>query len=110
MTIGDHFIHRCTIERPGGTTLDAFNNAAATYSTVAASVPCRLVEKEEQVRTDERAESVVRTKYTLLLNAGIDVRERDRVLVDGRTFTIAAVMKRNARGPHHVSVRLEIVS
>lgn len=109
MAIGDHFIHRCTIERDTETALSAYGNAAEAWVTVQADAPCRLVEKDERVRTDEIAESLVRTKYLLLMGAGTDLRERDRVTIGARVFSISAVMSRNARGPHHVSARLEIV-
>ncbi len=112
MAIGDHFIHQCTIDRPDET-LDAYGNADPVYRQIASGVACRLVEKDERVWSTELQESMVVTKYLLLLGAGVDVSERDRVAVnDGvstRTFTIAARLKRNARGPHHISARLEIV-
>lgn len=109
MPLSDHFIHTCTIQRPSGTAVDAYNNAKAYYVTVATGVPCRLVEKAQRRLTDERTEDLVQTQYTLMLGPSTDAQERDRVVFDGRTFTIAALLKRNARSLHHVSARLEIV-
>ncbi len=113
MPLSDHFIYTCTIQRATNT-LDAYNNAQPTWADVATKVACRLVEKEERRITNERAEDAVATKYVLLLAANAAVLERDRVVVAGagnsvRTFTIVALLNRNARSLHHVSARLEIV-
>jgi hypothetical protein len=110
MAIGDHFIHTCTIERSSGSTVDAYGNASNYFQIVASGEPCRLVEQEQTVRSDEQVESLAVTKYKLMLGAGTDVQERDRVTVDGRSFVITGVLKRNARGPHHVTVKLERAS
>lgn len=108
MTLTDHFIHRCTIQR-ATITLDAYNNAIPTWSDMATNVVCRLVEKEERRITDERAEDTISTKYKLMLAANANVLERDRVIVEGRTFTVEALLRRNARAAHHVTALLSIV-
>lgn len=110
MAIGDHFIHTCAIERQSGTAKDAYGNRTEFLTIVATGVPCRLVEKEQVVRSDERVEGLAVTKYKLMLGADANVQERDRITVDGRSFVITGVLKRNARSPHHVTVVLERAS
>jgi hypothetical protein len=115
MALADHFIHRCTIQRPYDEALDAYGNGTPVFRDVATDVACRLVEKAEtqydqQRIINERAEDVIVTRYTLLLAAGVDAQERDRVVVDGRTFTIEALARRNARAAHHVTARLRLVA
>mgnify|MGYP000321372952 CR=1 FL=1 len=108
MALTDHFIHRCTIQR-ATMTLDEYNNAKPAWANVATAVACRLVEKEERRFTNERAEDAISTKYKLMLAANADVLERDRVIVEGRTFTVEALLRRNARAAHHVTALLSVV-
>lgn|GEM_PF-2433081 len=89
--------------------LDPYGNAVLDWADVD-SVPCRLVEKRERVWSSERAESLVATVYLLLVPASADVQERDRVIVDSTTYTVTAVLARNARATHHKSLTLEVVS
>ncbi len=97
-----------TIQR-GTQTLDAYGNASLSWYDVA-HVPGRLVTKRSRVWSDERAEALLVTTYLLLLPAGTDVQERDRVDVEGTTYTVAALLPRNGRAAHHLSLTLERVS
>ena len=108
MSLDSHLIHTADLQR-GTEHADPYGNATRTWYDVA-SVPCRLVEKRERVWSDERAEALVVTAYLLLVPADTDVAERDRVIVDSTTFTITAVLARNARAAHHKSLSLEVVS
>jgi len=97
-----------TIQR-GTQTLDPYGNASLSWYDVG-QAPGRLVEKRERVWSNERAEAAVVTAYLLLVPAGTDVAERDRVQVDGVTYTVAALLARNARAAHHLSLTLERVA
>jgi hypothetical protein len=75
--------------------------------TLVTTAPCRLIEKSEHVYSSERAASVIATVYTLLLPTSTSIGERDQVLVSGVTFTVTALLQRNARSPYHKSATLE---
>ncbi len=109
MALTDNFIHRCTIQR-ATSTLDAYNNAKPEWTDVATNRPCRLVVKEQQRFTNERAEDAISTKYMLLLGASEDVLERDQIIVEGQTFTLEKLLPRNSRALHHLSARLSVVT
>ncbi len=108
MGLDSLLIHQATVQRSTAV-LDAYGNASLTWYDYD-SVPCRLVEKRERIWSNERAESVVVTRYLLLVPAGTEVQERDRVQVDGVTYTVGAVLTRNTRATHHKSLSLEVVS
>jgi len=101
-------IQTAAVQRPTAT-LDPYGNAVNTWSDVD-SVPCRLVAKRQRIWSDERAESATVTSLTLLLPAGADAQERDRVEVDGATYVVTGLLRRNAQAPHHKSLTLERVS
>lgn len=111
MPISNHFIHRCNTQR-AEQTLDAYQNAVATWRDVNVEVPCRLVAKAQQVYSDVQAQFFTLTTYTVLLPAGTDILPEDRVtdvvLEDGTTdagpFSVNAVLVRRGRAAHHVSV------
>lgn len=97
-----------TIQR-GTQTLDPYGNASLSWYDVGL-VPGRLVEKRERVWSNERAEATVATAYLLLLPAGTDVAERDRVEVGGTVYIVAAVLARNGREAKHISLAVERVA
>jgi hypothetical protein len=109
-----HFIHRCEIQR-GVSQKDPYHNdAPPVWSTLASDVPCRLVLKAQRIFSTDTAQQVEITKYLLLLPAGTDITEDDRVvsLVDetGATdgpFGVLSVLPRRARAVRHISVELE---
>src|SRR5512134_2113294 len=116
MSINAHFLHRCAIQRPAITGQDAYNNDVTQPATAAAGVPCRLVVKTQTILSDDRAQRVTVTRYMLLLAAGTEVREGDRiidlVLEDGvreGPFRVKAILPRRARALHHVTLELERV-
>lgn len=93
----------------GTQTLDAYGNAVLDWYDVAL-VPGRLVEKRERVWVSERAEAMVVTNYLLLVPAGTDVQERDRVMIGDVAYVVMALLERNARAAHHLSLTLDKVA
>lgn len=111
-----HLIHRCTIER-AQRTLDAYGNAVETWSAVDSDVPCRLVEKAMRAVRTELAENMVLKTPLLLLGAGADVQERDRITgvtfedgtVTTRVWNVSALLNRRSMTLYHKSAVLEVV-
>lgn len=90
-------------------TADAYGNASLSWYDVAL-VPGRLVEKRQRVWSDERVESLVVTNFLLLVPAGTDVVERDRVSIDSVAYVVSSLLARNARAAHHLSLQLDRVA
>jgi hypothetical protein len=116
MGIDAHFLHRCAIQRPAVTGQDAYNNDVTQTATAAAGIPCRLVMKTQAILSDDRVQRVAVTRYMLLLPAGTDVREGDKVidlvLEDGTRqspFRVKAILPRRGQTMHHVTLELERV-
>lgn len=119
MSLLDHLLHTCTIQRATKVD-DRYKNSVKTWSDWATGVRCRLVYKGQRVvNVDERVQATVVTSYLLLLPAGTDVIPDDRITVvteangtsvDAGPFRVAAVLPRNARAAHHVSLALERIS
>jgi hypothetical protein len=108
MSLSAHLIHQAVIER-GTEHLDAYGDNVPEWGTVWYG-RCRLVEKQERVWNDVRAESAVVTRYLLLLPVTADVDERDRVTVNDVVYTVTARLTRNTRVGHHFSVDLQVVA
>lgn len=118
MSVDSHLIHTCSIERSRSTT-DSYKAEQLLWPPDIpphlVEVPCRLVIKEQRVGDSAFAERPVITTYRLLLAAGVDVRQRDRIttirdeegLVDAGPFRVEEVMKRRARTVRHISLLLE---
>lgn len=119
MSIDQHLIHLCDIERPTETT-DPLGNRQLTWpdSPQQSDCHCRLVVKEEQIMTDNRAELARVTRYRMLLPPATDVQEGDRISnvrdengdeIAG-TWTVLAILPRRARVERHRTVELRRVS
>jgi hypothetical protein len=115
MDIEQHFIHLCTIRRITATQNDPYGNAQPTWGDLATNVPCRLFEVEEDIAVTERIDSVVTTKYLLLVGADVDIQEQDKIemLSDARekNFMVLKVIPRQLESiVHHKSVNLLTVN
>lgn len=119
MSLDAHLIHLCTIERDTPGAEDPLGGPGAPVTaTVASNAPCRFVERQKRILTDDRTQSLVETIYQLILPATVAVQERDRLanltLEDGTVladaFTLMAPIARRARSLHHITVDLERVS
>jgi len=117
MGFDQQLIHTCTIENPTAGSVNAYNNEVQAFDTPATGVRCRLVEKKEEIWSDELQESVVRTKYQMLFGPGATITERAKIslvtLEDATalsdTFEVVEVLARRGRSLRHVSARLERV-
>lgn len=112
----EHLIHSVTLERATAQA-DGYGNRKKTWATLATGVKGRLVIGAQQVMSNDLAEYAIVTTYKLLLPAGTDVREGDRVqsvtLEDGVTengpYSVASVLPRRSRSLHHITLLLERV-
>jgi len=118
MSLAAHLAHRCVIQRATETT-GPYGNARQVWADYLLDVPCRLIERAERVINSLTAEATVVTTYTLLVDGGVDIRERDRIdsvafddsgAETSGPFSVAAVLDRRGRALHHKSVALERVS
>lgn len=118
MAFGDHLLHTCTIQRADKTQMDAYQQAKPVWADLETGIACRLVERTQRIVNDERTQLTAVTAFTLLLPAGTDILEDDRVtdLADGGVvfdagpYHVTAVLRRRAWAEHHVSVALERVT
>jgi len=118
MSLENHFLHTCTIQRPTVVGKDRYQADVVTWANVAVKVPCRFVEKAQRAFSTDLAQFVVATTYTLLLAPGADVREGDRIadvrledgMVQGGPFEVASALRRRGRALHHLSLGLETVT
>lgn len=77
----------------------------------------RLVERAQRITNDDRTQLLAVKTLTLLLPAGTTIDESRRVVdvaangatLDAGPFEVTAVLRRRARGEHHVSVALKRV-
>ncbi len=117
MGLDAHLIHRCTIQRNQADEKDAYNNTAESWAEIASGVHCRLVEDRERVVQSETAQLLATSTYTLLVRAGVDLADGDRITAvtyedgttDARTFKVTGVVKRRARVARHQSATLEVI-
>lgn len=117
MSIDSHLIHSCTIRRflPAGD--DSLKAPKKDWRDWLTGVRCRRVTKQQRVADTAFAERPVITTDMLLVPAGTDVQQGDRVvnIVDetGATtagpFKIESVIIRRGRAARHVSLILEKV-
>jgi len=117
MSLQQHLIHSCTIQRKTSAPEDPYHQATPVYGAHLEGVPCRLVTKAQRVISDDRTQMVVVTTHKLLVEAGTDVTVDDQVvsvtLEDGAQvgpFGIGALLPRRARALHHVTLELEDVT
>lgn len=109
-------IHSCSIQR-------ATKNQSSTGEKVVSYLdgltgqPCRYVVKEEKFAL-ETGGFQVQTVYMLLFKPDVDVRKGDRIInltiedgevIKGPITVLEAIPRRNAKGLHHLSAKLERV-
>lgn len=83
------FFSTCTIARPGAGTVGDDGFVSAGISTVAADVPCRLDPLRQADSQGTVAGREANTTYfTLTLAWDADIRNGDRVIVDGATLEV----------------------
>lgn len=89
----DSLPETATISRntPAADGYGGYTDSWATSSTVAARIAERRLRPDEQLIASQIEATVV---YTIRLPADTDVRERDRIVINGRTFEIAGVVRK----------------
>jgi hypothetical protein len=114
MAIGSHLIDRCRIER-ATVTRSPYGNDTEVWDLWRDNVPCRFVQKRQQLADSATAAEPVVTTYLLLVPAGTDIRIGDRVTrvvlqdgtVDAGPYRIEEVLRRRGRAERHRSAVLE---
>lgn len=112
-----HLIHECTIQR-NTPVRSASGEPIPDWADSDTEVSCRYVERSERIAS-EGIGFMMLEQHMLLLNAGEDVLEEDRITdivfksdsssVDAGPFSVEAVLKRSSTAAHHISLRLERV-
>lgn len=117
---GIHFqkklVHQCTVQRSTETQTSTGSIERAWAGVD--DVNCRFVQKQER-DADEPQAFVTWQGDLVLMNSGEDVRIEDRLVdivwrsdgsgVDAGPFSIEAVLERNTRQGHHLSLQVERV-
>lgn len=114
MSVDSHLLHTCSIQR-ATLTKDALNAEVKTWVGFATAVRCRLVIRAQRVGDTAFAERPIVTTHRLLIPAGTNVQQGDRIVnvvdeegtTDAGPFAILEVMKRRGRTVRHVSLLLE---
>lgn len=117
MTLAAHLIHTCTIRRSVRPAADAHGAQPPTWATIRAGQACRLAHKRSTVFDNERAEWMPINQPILMLPAGVDVAEKDRIenvnLGAGRIvagpFEVESLLRRSARAAHHITLGLRLI-
>jgi hypothetical protein len=117
MSIDSHLIHRCTIQRYLPVGDDSLKAPKKDWRPWIEGLRCRRVTKQQRVGDTAFAERPVTTTDMLLVPAGTDVQQGDRVVnvidetgtTEVGTFKIESVIIRRGRAARHVSLILERV-
>lgn len=119
MSLAEHLIHTCTIERVVVVSEDAYANVIRDWQVKASKVRCRLIAGSQRILSrDAQAQLLVVTTYKLLVEPSADLQPDDRVKVvatgdgyeDLGVFRLAAVLPRRSTRLHHVSAQLERIN
>ena len=96
----------CVIRRFTSSSKDAHGNPIKVWSDLATDVPCRL--QPRRGREAVQPTQVVVGTHVLYLEAGVDITERDRVMVAASTYEVLFVGDAAGQG-HHLELELELV-
>jgi hypothetical protein len=117
MSIDSHLIHTATIQRYLSVGDDSLKAPKKDWRDWLTGVRCRRVTKQQRVGDTAFAERPVITVDLLLVPAGIDVQQGDRVVnivdetgaTEAGVFKIKEVLRRRGRAVRHISLMLEKV-
>lgn len=118
MMAGIHFkkklIHTCTVQR--NTPAQSGSGELIPSWADVGDVDCRYVQKTERIADAALGFPLIKVDL-LLMNNGEDVQETDRItdiiftnggaVADAGPFFIEALLERNTREGHHISITLE---
>ena len=107
MTFDGLLIDTCDIQRFAEGAVDDYGHPAKTWTTLHDDEPCRHVSgKGREVKVGQEVVII----YDELFVGDIDVTEQDRVVLDGTTYQIVAVVfRKDDIGDHHKHLFLEVV-
>lgn len=118
MAFKNHLLHKCDIYRPV-TSLGIYNEDIKSSETlISQDVSCRYIEKDERRVSDNDAENLVVTTYTLLFGKNVDIQPRDiirnidltsGVIITG-PFLIDSVKNRFGRSLNHKSAIIRLIN
>jgi hypothetical protein len=104
MSYDDLLTNTCTIQRYTEGAVDGYGNPSNTWAALHTDEPCRWsYPKNREIKIG--AQVVI---YDIELFLGnIDVTERDRVVLNGRTYEIlSAAQRQDGEGGHHMECLL----
>ena len=96
----------CTIRRFTSTAKDAHGNPVKIWADLAIDVVCRL--QPRRGREAVQPTQVVVGTHVLFLEAGVDITEKDQVVLAADTYEVLFVVDAAGQG-HHLEVDLELV-
>ena len=96
----------CVIRRFTSSSNDAHGNPVKVWSDLATDIACRL--QPRRGREALQPTQVVVGTHVLYLEAGVDITERDRVVVGATTYEVLFVEGAAGQG-HHLEADLELV-
>lgn len=110
MSLANLRVREVTLLDPG-TTTDRYGNTIDDWTTPTSSTELGWLARDSETETRGDRVGELATTWTLRLDAGSAITGRHRVIIDGRTFEVAAEPNRawTPRGEHHVRVPLRIV-
>ncbi|MCA0354715.1 MAG: YqbH/XkdH family protein [Chloroflexi bacterium] len=106
MSIYSHFNHRAQIQR-ATVTQDPYGHDVRDALITIATVPCRLVAKQQAVIQQENSERAIITRYQLLVAPTVDIRQGDLVVVNGQTFEVSEILNRHRQARHHITCEVQ---
>ena len=109
MAYTDLLIHTCDVSRFTEGTADAYGNPVLSWSTIYNALPCRLMASGgREIKQDLQ---VAISDWTLQLESGVTITERDRVITGGVTYEVLLVSERNdSYASHHITLALQKVN
>ena len=118
MAYTDVLLDTCSIERNASLGNDPDNNPIAKWSVTQTLVACRLLIKMVRELDDAAAQQAVITEYTMLIAAGVDINEGDRistVVHDNAPLTEFFDVEGVAKQPrldkiHHIKLTLKRIN
>jgi len=106
MSFADLLIHTCTIRRYTEGAVDAYGNPVKTWADYLVDQPCRLTSSSGREVTYDT--QVVIADYRLFI-AAVDITERDRVVISGKTYEVLLVEGYSDSAMHHLQCWMRIV-
>ncbi|MDP2363705.1 MAG: hypothetical protein Q8M94_08040 [Ignavibacteria bacterium] len=107
MSYTDLLINTCTTQRFTEGAVDSYGNPIKTFTNHLVGIKCRWsTPKNTEIKIG--AEIVIADLQLFLLD--VDITEKDRVVLDSKTWEVISTFKRqDGIGSHHVEAMLKVV-